>query len=169
MLIELLLGVAGAQPPGEAAFVEVARVLQSPRCVNCHPVGDLPRQGDAGRPHTMGITRHSAQVGLPCSTCHRPVGYDVPHLPPGNPVWHLAPPQQVFEGLSVGELCNALKDPERNGGRTLAELLEHVSHDELVLWGWTPGGGRTTPPLDHPTFVAAFRTWIDAGAPCPEG
>ncbi|MEO0601706.1 MAG: hypothetical protein AAF211_09730, partial [Myxococcota bacterium] len=61
-----------------------------------------------------------------------------------------------------------LKDPSRNGQRTLDDLLEHVSHDSLVRWGWSPGGSRTTPPLDHASFVSAFRTWVDAGAPCPE-
>lgn len=152
---------------GVRAFADVARVLQSPRCLNCHPAGNAPLQGDDSRPHAMNVTRHSAAVGLPCTTCHRPEAYDAPHLPPGNPVWHLAPREQVFEGLSVGDLCRGLKDPEKNGGRDLAALLEHVSHDELVLWGWTPGGERTTPPLEHAAFVEAFTTWVEAGGPCP--
>ena len=176
----LLIGLAWADPPAETnppagvsaavgrqAFADVARVLQSPRCMNCHPAGDAPLQGDASRSHTMQISRRVGEVGLACSTCHRPVAYDVPHLPPGNPAWHLAPATQVFEGLSVGALCRSLKDPKTNGGRDLDALLEHVTHDSLVLWGWSPGGGRTVPPLDHPTFVAAFRTWVAAGGPCP--
>ncbi|MEM6931940.1 MAG: hypothetical protein AAF602_33725, partial [Myxococcota bacterium] len=99
---------------------------------------------------------------------HRPVAYDRPRLPPGSPAWQLAPTTQVFEGLTTAELCRSLKDPSRNGQRSLDDLLEHVAHDSLVLWGWSPGGGRTTPPLDHPSFVAAFRTWVAAGAPCPD-
>lgn len=170
-----LAGVAWATGPqaqerraaGEQAFQQVATVLQSPRCMNCHPAGDAPLQGDASLPHTMQVRRDSAGVGLPCNTCHRPDAYDAPHLPPGNPTWHLAPAGQVFEGLSVAELCVSLKDPERNGGRSLDQLLEHVTHDSLVLWGWSPGGGRSTPPLDHPTFVDAFTKWVDAGGPCP--
>ena len=50
----LLLGltVAAGEPPtspeaGKKAFLDVARVLQSPRCMNCHPVGDAPLQTDA--------------------------------------------------------------------------------------------------------------------------
>src|ERR1700730_17075464 len=29
-----------------ALFVEAGRVLPHPRCVNCHPVGERPTQGD---------------------------------------------------------------------------------------------------------------------------
>jgi len=49
----------------------------------------------------------------------------------------------------------------------LAQLLEHVSHDPLVLWGWNPGGNRTTPPLAHDKFVAAFTTWVASDGACP--
>jgi hypothetical protein len=31
---------------GVAAFERIATVLQSPRCLNCHPRGDRPAQGD---------------------------------------------------------------------------------------------------------------------------
>ncbi|MEO0604821.1 MAG: hypothetical protein AAF211_25540, partial [Myxococcota bacterium] len=107
-LVVVLAATAYATPPepsvdaeaGRRAFADVARVLQSPRCLNCHPAGDVPLQGDASRPHPMRITRNSADVGLPCATCHRPVAYDLPGLPPGDPAWRLAPASQVFEGLT---------------------------------------------------------------------
>src|SRR5688572_3781658 len=53
------------------AFGEVARVLGSPRCRNCHPVGDRPLQTDLGRPHRMNISRRSVEAGLACSACHQ--------------------------------------------------------------------------------------------------
>ena len=31
-----------------AIFTELGKVLTNPRCVNCHPAGDRPRQGDEG-------------------------------------------------------------------------------------------------------------------------
>ena len=34
-----------------ALFTEAGKVLTSPRCVNCHPAGDSPLQGDAQRIH----------------------------------------------------------------------------------------------------------------------
>jgi hypothetical protein len=39
--------------------------------------------------------------------------------------------------------------------------------DPLVLWAWSPGAGRTTPPLSHEKFVQALDAWVSAGMPCP--
>jgi hypothetical protein len=161
---------AGSTDPkqrGKDAFVQVASVLQSPRCRNCHPAGDRPLQTDAGRPHRMNVSRRSVADGLTCSTCHQPRNTE--GGPPGAPRWGL-PPQDtpmVFEGKSLTELCRQLDDPAQTRGRDLAALLAHVSSDPLVLWAWKPGGHRTTPPLSHDDFVAAFRIWVDAGGPCP--
>lgn len=46
-------------------------------------------------------------------------------------------------------------------------MLKHVSEDKLVLWGWEPGGERKPVSVPHAEFVAAFKTWSDAGGPCP--
>ena len=73
----------------------------------------------------------------------------------------------VFQGLSPTQLCEQVKDPERNGHRDLAALEEHMTHDPLVLWGWAPGGKRTLPPLDQPTFAAAVHARGAPGGPCP--
>ena len=73
----------------------------------------------------------------------------------------------VFIGLSPTELCETVKDRKRNGNKNFTALLAHVSHDKLVLWGWDPGVGRAPVPVPHGVFVAAFKTWLDAGAPCP--
>lgn len=169
---------AAAPPSAEAvaaaqrAFVDVARVLQSPRCRNCHPAGDAPLQTDAGRPHAMNISRSSVLAGLPCSTCHQERNSEAIGLaggPPGAPHWGLPPAEtpMVFEGLTVRALCEQLKDPARNGKRSLAALHDHVAHDALVLWGWAPGGKRTVPPLSHEKFVAAFATWVAGNGACP--
>lgn len=169
------LGVAQPQDKvaaGKASFVEVARVLQSPRCVNCHPDGDRPLQGDAGRAHAQNISRRTVAAGVPCSTCHQARNADalgVEHGPPGAPGWNLPPAEHpmVFQGRTPTRLCEQLKDPAQNGGRSLAQLLDHVTRDDLVLWGWAPGKGRSLPPLPHDRFVAAFQAWVDGGAACP--
>ena len=62
-----------AAATAEAAFLDVVKVLQSPRCMNCHPNGDAPLQGDDSRVHAMGITRDIETVGLECQTCHREI------------------------------------------------------------------------------------------------
>jgi hypothetical protein len=80
-------------------------------------------------------------------------------MPPGVAAgWHLPPPEMKMVQL---------KDPTRSGGKDIAGLVEHVSADPLVLWGWSPGFGRTPVPVPHAEFVSAFRTWADAGGPCP--
>ena len=73
----------------------------------------------------------------------------------------------VFEKTTPTAICDQMKDPSRNGHKDFAALLEHVDHDPLVMWGWAPGGKRTLPPLSHPEFVLAFRTWLASGGACP--
>lgn len=172
------VGLAYAAAPrvdateGQEAFVRVAKVLQSPRCQNCHPMGDAPLQTDAGRPHAMNITRASVEAGLSCAACHRDHNSEAIGVvggPPGAPKWGLPPREMpmVFEGKSVAELCQQLKDPKTNGHHDFAQLLEHIEKDPLVLWGWEPGGQRTVPPLTHEELVTAFRTWVASGGACP--
>jgi len=167
---------AKARAQAVAAFATVQEVFQHPRCQNCHIPGDAPLQFDAGLPHAMAVTRGptgTGAPGLPCAACHGsanpPAGYG-PHAPPGAPHWGLPPPshKMVFIGLSPAELCAAIQDPDANGGRDFAALIEHVSQDPLVLWGWDPGGERAPVPVPHAEFVAKFKQWAAAGGPCPE-
>lgn len=74
----------------------------------------------------------------------------------------------AWQGLPEGGICRALKDPQINGKRSLAELIKHVSSDKIVNWGWNPGPGRSLPPISHEQFVDAVKAWVAAGAPCPE-
>ncbi|MCB9754426.1 MAG: hypothetical protein H6713_31185 [Myxococcales bacterium] len=161
---------APAPTPAEASslFAPVHRVLVSPRCMNCHPEGDRPL-ADRGGAHAMNISRASADSGLACSTCHAEHNSVVPGGPPGAPHWQLPPAEtpMVFQGRSVTALCLQLRDRAHNGERTLEQLLEHVSKDPLVLWGWSPGGDRVAPPLSHADFVAGFSAWVAAGGICP--
>jgi hypothetical protein len=153
---------------GEEAFLLVTSVLQSPRCMNCHPMGNAPLNGDQSVAHRMNISRDSLR-GLQCNTCHRNENGKAPHSPPGVPGWRLPDPEMplVFQGHTPRSLCEQLKDPKRNGNRTLEALREHMGHDPLVLWGWNPGPGRTTPPTSHAELLSALDVWIAKGAPCP--
>lgn len=157
-----------ANPQGEP-FRDIYRVLMSPRCKNCHPSDDTPRIGDQGMRHRMNVSRKSPESGLPCTTCHRETNAPFLHGPPGVHDWKMPPREfpMVFDGKSPRELCAALKDPAFNKNRSLHELEEHMTSDPLVLWGWSPGPGRTLPPIPQPEFAAKVRAWIAAGAPCP--
>jgi hypothetical protein len=155
-----------------AAFLAAYPVFMHPRCMNCHPVGDAPLQGDDSHLHAQNVKRGPdgrGKFGMKCSACHQDVNLAGENMPPGNPNWHLPPPnmRMVFEGKTPGQLCRQLKDTRQNGGKTTEQLVHHVSEDSLVLWGWNPGDGRTKPP-SHAEFVQNMRAWVDKGAACPE-
>jgi hypothetical protein len=179
LLLPLLLAACGPsaeqRAAGVAAFGTIEKVFQHPRCRNCHIPGDAPLQFDAGTPHTMNVARGpegKGAGGLPCTTCHgeanAPASYGL-HAPPGAPHWSLPPPDQKMAWINVpaAQLCAMIKDRTQNGDRDLPAMFKHVSEDKLVLWGWDPGGTRAPVPVPHGELVAAFRTWVDAGAPCP--
>jgi len=156
-----------------AAFKEAYKVLMHPRCMNCHPMGNAPLQGDESHPHIQNVKAGPEGKGIysmKCTNCHQDKNLPGENMPPGNPVWHLPPPEMpmVFEGKSPGQLAAQLKDPKRNGGKNLEQIFHHVSEDKLVLWGWNPGEGRTLPPLTHEEFTKQMKIWIDNGAEVPE-
>lgn len=153
-----------------ALFNEAGKVILNPRCMNCHPAGDRPRQGDDSHPHQPLVVRGMGgfgAVGMHCGTCHGPANFD-PGQVPGHPLWHLAPIEMAWEGKSLGEICTQIKDPERNGGKTLDEIVHHMAEDSLVGWGWRPGTGRTPAPGTQEEFGALIKAWVESGATCPE-
>jgi hypothetical protein len=152
-----------------ALFEEVGKVLQSPRCLNCHPAGDRPTQTDHMRPHTPMAVRGEdgrGAPGMPCTACHHAANFDQAHVP-GHPQWHLAPLSMAWQGRSLGQICEQLKDRSRNGDKDLAALVHHMKEDTLVGWGWNPGIGRTPAPGTQQAFGDLFQAWVDSGAVCP--
>ncbi|MFE1601071.1 Isoquinoline 1-oxidoreductase subunit [Methylobacterium sp. ID0610] len=158
-----------------ALFNEMAKVITHPRCMNCHPADNIPRQGDDRRLHHPPMVRGSeasfGPSGLHCTSCHG--SENLPALGhdrdiPGHAPWQLAPASMAWMGLSVAEICVQLKDPERNGGRSLADIHEHHATDGLVGWGWHPGKGREPVPGTQKIFGDLTQAWIDTGAACPK-
>jgi hypothetical protein len=161
--------IADQRARSVALFAEAGKVLQHPRCVNCHPVGDRPFQTDRMQPHQPVVVRgkdgHCAP-GMTCNTCHGAANFD-PARVPGDPHWHLAPASMAWEGKTLGYICEQLKDPARNGNKSMAEILRHVATDSLVRWGWSPGPGRTPAPGTNAEFAALLNAWAETGAYCP--
>ena len=154
------------------SFIRVYRVLQHPRCMNCHPAGDAPLHGDDSHPHSFQVKRGQDGLGEPgarCSKCHQATNQPGEHRPPGTSVWHLPSAKMplVFQGRTPAQLCKQLLDQKTNGGFTMARLFEHVEDHALVKWGWQPGEGRSKPPGTHAGFVEAVRDWIQTGPSCP--
>ena len=153
------------------AFMQVYSVLMSPRCMNCHPSGDVPLQGDDSKPHTMAPQRGVDGKGvyaMKCSNCHQASNAPGLHTPPGNPKWQLPPAdmKMVFQGRTPHQLAKQLMDPNSNGHKTTQQLIEHAD-DGLLLTGWNPGEGRTLPPMSHEAFKKAWTTWINKGGYAP--
>jgi hypothetical protein len=169
------LAASSKDAAADASFETVRKVLQHPRCQNCHIPGDAPLQFDDARTHAQNVKRGrdgQGVPGLPCAACHTsrnaPASYGA-SMPPGAPNWHLPPAEtpMVFINLTPAQLCATIKDPKATGGKDLSAMLAHLEDDKLVGWGWDPGVGRASVPVPRAEVVAAFRTWMDAGAPCP--
>lgn len=153
-------------------FEEFVLVFRHPRCMNCHSRGDFPRQGNDGHPHAMNVRRGPQGHGVTaekCSTCHQDHNLAGAHMPPGAPNWGLPPPStpMIWMDLSDGQICRSIKDPKQNRNRNLDQLVEHLTQDKLVTWGWNPGEGRDPIPISHDEFAAKVKKWQSAGAPCP--
>ncbi len=161
--------IADKAERSRAQFVEAGKVLQSPRCLNCHPNGDRPTQGNDMHLHVPMVVRGPADKGataLRCMTCHQAANFE-PAGVPGHPLWHLAPVSMAWQGKSLGQICEQIKDRQRNGGKSLAQIQEHMAHDTLVGWGWKPGGNRAPAPGTQAAFGQLVEAWIANGAACP--
>ena len=139
--------VSGAATTGEdreaglAEWETIHAVFAHPRCANCHVEDDRPRWSGAHygetRAHAFNVRRGEdgsgfGNVGLRCTTCHLEQNSPVLHGPPGAPSWHLAPVEMAWFDKSSAEICAQIKDPARNGERTLDEVARHVRDDALV-------------------------------------
>lgn len=152
-----------------AAWGKIASVLTHPRCLNCHQE-IAPLQGDKSRVHIPRAVRGKDNLGVTamrCTNCHHGANNVAANVP-GAPHWSLAPASTRWQGLSSAQICAAIKDKKRNGGKSLDDLVKHMETDPLVLWGWSPGEGRETPPIAHKAFMDLVRLWAAAGGPCPK-
>ncbi|TXR46884.1 Isoquinoline 1-oxidoreductase subunit [Phyllobacterium endophyticum] len=168
--------IADEKQRSVALFEEAGKVIEHPRCVNCHPASDRPLQDISMHPHQPPVLRGEGGMGKPgmqCNTCHGAENVNIIAQSetiksiPGNPNWHLAPIEMAWEGKSLGYICNQIKDPQRNGGKSLDEIVEHMAHDDLVGWGWHPGEGREPVPGTQEAFGELIKAWVATGAACP--
>src|SRR5256714_1301633 len=170
-----------SEAAGLAAWDQVYSVLVSPRCINCHTATNYPHQGDDRHRHFANVIRGPEGKGVPalnCVSCHQESNADSTGVPGGHN-WHLAPLSMRWQDandqpLSSAAVCRAVTDPSKNNGLNGPALLKHHEEEPLVLWAWNPGlrpdgSRRTLPPLSHAELVAATRTWVEAGTPCPQG
>jgi hypothetical protein len=158
----------------EALFNEASKVILSPRCMNCHPADRRPTQGDDMHAHIppmqAGVDGKGVSA-LPCKSCHGGSAQathasSIKSLP-GNPRWGLAPASMAWQGKSLHDVCEQIKDPKRNGGLSLARIHHHMAADDLVGSAWHPGVGRDPAPGTQAGFGELIDAWIATGARCP--
>jgi hypothetical protein len=154
------------------AFMKVYKVLMSPRCMNCHPAGDAPLQGDDSHIHTMNVVRGPDGTGMyaaKCSNCHQPANVPGTHTPPGNPKWQLPPAdmKMVFQGKTPRQLALQIMNYNMNGHKNKQQLIEHA-RDTLVKAAWNMGEGRVPPPMSYTAFVSAWDSWVNKGGYAPK-
>lgn len=159
-----------------ALFQEASKVILSPRCLNCHPTGRVPTQGEDLHKHVPYLDAAVSGMGKPgikCVTCHQATNVRTPGSSigsiPGHANWHLAPASMAWQGKSLEEICVQLKDTSRNGGFDLVKLHHHMASDPLVGWAWNPGTGRKPAPGTQKEFGKLIEAWIATGAACPAG
>ena len=165
---------------GLAAWRQVYSVLTHPRCIGCHTATDYPQQGDDRHRHLFNVVRGQEGKGVPglnCATCHQGANAESTGVP-GAHNWHLAPLSMRWQDLndnilSSADVCRSLIDRSKNNHLDGPGLLKHHEEEPLVLWAFQPGHrrdgtARSLPPLTHEEFVAATRTWVEAGTPCPQ-
>lgn len=161
--------IANRAERSRAIFEEAGRVILHPRCMNCHPVGPHPTQGDESHLHVPPVVRgvdDQGAIGMRCTTCHQAANFE-PSGVPGHPLWHVAPVSMAWQTKTLTQICAQIKDPRRNGGKTLAAIQAHMAQDSLVGWAWAPGAGRAPAPGTQAQFGALVAAWIDSGAVCP--
>jgi hypothetical protein len=108
---------------------------------------------------------------MACTTCHGASNNPSSGVP-GASNWRIAPIGQQWETLDVSALCRQLTNLRHNGGRSLAQLEEHLTGDPLVQWAWHPGTDadgrpRVLPPVGQEDFRALVHRWVTLGARCP--
>jgi hypothetical protein len=167
--------IADRAARSRALFTEAAKVIMSPRCMNCHPADEHPTQGNDMHEHQPPVFRGdggNGVAGMACSTCHTEQNYTLREAAsyksiPGHPRWGLAPMEMAWQGKSIGDICRQIKDPAQNGGRDLKLLHEHMASDDIVGWAWNPGEGRVPAPGSQQMLGQLIQAWIDTGAQCP--
>ncbi|MDB5968225.1 MAG: hypothetical protein JWQ90_675 [Hydrocarboniphaga sp.] len=167
-------GISDKTERSRALFTEAGKVIQHPRCMNCHPKGDSPTQGLDLHPHLPHVVRgpdnHGA-TALQCNTCHQAQNFEASGVP-GHPLWHVAPIEMAWQGQSLAQICEQIKDKKRNGGKSMKQLEDHMAKDSLVGWAWNPGidisrQPREPAPGTQAQFGALIGEWISTGAACP--
>ena len=143
-----------------ALFEEAGKVMQHPRCVNCHPRGDRPtaERRDAaaraaggarrGRPRRAGAALHAPAIATRIS-----IRRACPAIRNGTSR------RRRWPGRASRSARSASRSRIRRAtaARTSPRIVKHSTERQLVGWGWNPGAGRTPAPGTQAEFGALMQ------------
>ena len=161
--------IANEKQRSLALFGEAGKVITSPRCMNCHPAGDRPAQGDDRHPHLPLVVRGVdgfGAIGMRCTTCHGPANFDPAQLP-GHP--NGTSRRSRWRGSASRWARSASRSRTPSATAASRWMISFTTWPKIRLygWGWHPGAGRTPAPGTQAEFGALIKAWVDTGAVCP--
>ena len=155
-------GIRDRGARSKALFLEASRVLTHPRCINCHPAGDVPHQGMDLALHDPPVQRGPADrgvVGMECASCHQDRNQPYTRVP-GAPGWHVAPLEMAWVGTSAAHIWSSMDagtivNEERVRAQLEGGLIMGISN--ALFGGVTMKRGRTEQSNFRDARIARIR------------
>ena len=149
-LVSLLLAstspVSAAQADkaeGEKLYMEIHRVLDASALPQLPSRRAIRRsRATSARLHVPPITRgpkDHGPPGLQCAACHQTKNYRRERRSGRAQLAPRAALAGVGRQDARASSAASLLDRRTNGNKSLAEIVKHLTEDELVAWGWDPG------------------------------
>ena len=110
----------------------------------------------------------AACPGLECATCHQDRNLRAGARARRAEVAPRAAASMAWVGRTPHAICEQIKDPTRNGGRTLAQIVEHIGARRARRAGaGRPARTASRRRERRRSFGALMAAWVETGAACP--
>ena len=169
-------GISDKAERSRALFNEIAKVVTHPRCMNCHPAGNHPLQGDDRHEHLPPVPRGEAGLGvagLNCATCHTERNFTLVGA---------ARPTRAFRAIRAGASRrskwpgkasrSARSASSSRTRRATADARSRCCTSISRTTTWSRGAGSRAKGAsrrraDQKQLGALAQAWIESGAQCP--
>ena len=135
-------GIEAESERSVAYFDEMLKVIQHPRCLNCHPVDNSPRQGMEMQMHEPPVVRGANDFGAPgmrCTTCHGTENVEFTTKEgsiPGHEPWQLAPLETGWIGRAPPRSAPSSRTPSATAAAAWRSCTSTTPRT-----GWSAGAG----------------------------
>ena len=150
---ESFAGISNIAAQSAALFTEAGKVLTSRRCVNCHPAGDRPLQGEEGRLHQPPVER--GVDGAPRRCVALPATRPPTSIPPACPATRIG---TWRPGKWDGRARQSTRSARRSRIRRATEAARfNKSRRTSPMTRWSVGPGRRA--SDASRLLARKSNW----------